>query len=226
MNDPTRLDEVLRAVRDAWAGQPDLSLPTLMAMAATQGIGWGSSDEELMDYLAAMSRQYPAQLTPADVAAGEGYVLSLMDKSLSISLIDAHVIVHTPHRQQTVVWEYDSFRTISPGFPLVITDGSGIDHRLGVTERIIRMDMKEKRESLEGLTRAEIGDVVYVVLTEDGRTVKLSRRLEVTAASRRSLDVDSYQWAKVLQHSPLIIELAGGRNIELGTPAQVLLGAT
>jgi len=88
------------------------------------------------------------------------------------------------------------------------------------------MDMKEKRESLEGLTRAEIGDVVYVVLTEDGRTVKLSRRLEVTAASRRSLDVDSYQWAKVLQHSPLIIELAGGRNIELGTPAQVLLGAT
>src|SRR5699024_8841296 len=44
MNDPTRLDEVLRAVKVAWAGQPDLSLPTLMAMAGTPGSGWGSSE--------------------------------------------------------------------------------------------------------------------------------------------------------------------------------------
>ena len=226
MNDPTRLDEVLRAVKVAWAGQPDLSLPTLMAMAGTQGIGWGSSDNELIDYLAGLAQKYPAELKPADVADGSGYMLSLMDNAMSISLIDAHVIVHTPHRKQTVVWKFASFRTMSPGFPVVITDGEGIDHRLGVIERIIRMDIQQKRESLQGLTRAEIGDVVHVVTTDDGTTIRLSRRVDIVAAARRSLEVESQQWTRVVQHSPLIIELAGGTTMNLGTPATVLLAAT
>lgn len=226
MNDPTRLDEVLRAVKVAWAGQPDLSLPTLMAMAGTQGIGWGSSDNELIDYLAGLAQKYPAELKPADVADGSGYMLSLMDNAMSISLIDAHVIVYTPHRKQTVVWKFESFRTMSPGFPLVITDGEGIDHRLGVIERISRMDIQQKRESLQGLTRAEIGDVVHVVTTDDGTTIRLSRRVDIVAAARRSLEVQSQQWTRVVQHSPLIIELAGGTTMNLGTPATVLLAAT
>ena len=226
MNDPTRLDEVLRAVKGAWAGQPDLSLPTLMAMASTQGIGWGSSDDELVDYLAELAQQYPAELKPGDLADGSGYMLSLMDNAMSISLIDAHVIVHTPHRKQTVVWKFASFRTMSPGFPLVSTDGEGIDHRLGVIERIIRMDIQQKRESLQGLTRAEIGDVVHVVTTDDGTTIRLSRRVDIVAAARRSLEVESQQWTRVVQHSPLVIELAGGTTMNLGTPATVLLAAT
>ena len=109
---------------------------------------------------------------------------------------------------------------------MVITDGEGIDHRLGVIERISRMDIQQKRESLQGLTRAEIGDVVYVVTTDDGTTIRLSRRVEIVAAARRSLEVESHQWTKVVQHSPLIIELAGGTTMNLGTPATVLLAAT
>ncbi|NMF32631.1 GTPase domain-containing protein [Corynebacterium ammoniagenes] len=226
MKDPTRIDDVLHALRRTWAGQPDLSLPTLMAMAATQGIGWGSSDEELMDYLTDIATQYPPELSPGDITAGEGFMLSLLDKTMRISLIDAHVIVRNGPGHPTVVWEYDTFRTTGPGFPVVITDTSGIDHRLGVTERITRLDTQEKRESLQGLSRADIGDIVYVIVTDDGRTIALSRRLEVASAQRRSLDVQTYQWTRVIQHAPLVIELAGGEHMDLGTPAKVLLAAT
>src|SRR5699024_649073 len=131
------------------------------------------SDDELVDYLAELAQQYPAELKPGDLADGSGYMLSLMDNAMSISLIDAHVIVHTSHRKPTVVWIFASFRTVSPGFPLGVTDGEGIDHRLGVIERIIRVDIQQKRESLQGLTRAKIGDVVHVVTTDDGTTIRL-----------------------------------------------------
>src|SRR5699024_7569797 len=115
---------------------------------------------------------------------------------------------------------------MSPGFPLVITDGEGIDNRLGVIERISRMDIQQKRESLQGLTRAEIGDVVYVVTTDDGTTIRLSRRVEIVAAARRRLEVESHQWTKVVQHSPWIIDLPGGTTMNIGTPAPDLLAAT
>src|SRR5690625_8028031 len=116
-----------------------------MAMAGTQGIGWGSSDDELVDYLAGLAQKYPAELKPADVADGSGYMLSLMDNAMSISLIDARVIVYTPHRKQTVVGQFESFRTMSTGFPMGITDAEGIDHRLGVSEGISATGRAQKR---------------------------------------------------------------------------------
>src|SRR5699024_1644116 len=119
MKDLTRIDDVLHALRRTWAGQPDLSLPTLMAMAATQGIGWGSSDEELMDYLTDGATHYPPELAPGDITAGDGFKLSLLDKTMRISLSDDHVIVRNGPGHPTVVWEYDTFRTTGPGFPVV-----------------------------------------------------------------------------------------------------------
>ncbi len=226
MKDPTRIDDVLGAVGNAWAGQPDLTLPTLMAMAANQGIGWGSSDEELIGYLESIAQNYPPEITPEDLADGAGFMLTMMDKGLRISLVDAHVIVRSHPTHQTVVWEYDSFRTTGPGFPLVISDTAGIDHRLGITERITRLDSDAKRTDLEGISRAEIGDAVYVMVSDDGRTVTLSRRLEVSSTDRRSLEVTSHQWNRVSSHAPLIVELASGERLELGTPTKVLLAET
>lgn len=226
MKDPTRIDDVLGAVRNAWAGQPDLTLPTLMAMAANQGIGWGSSDEEIIGYLESIAQNYPPEITPDDLADGAGFMLTMMDKSLRISLVDAHVIVRSHPTHQTVVWEYDRFRTTGPGFPLVISDTAGIDHRLGITERITRLDSDAKRTDLKGLGRADIGDAVYVIVTEAGRTVTLSRRLEVSSADRRSLELSSYQWNRVISHAPLIVELAGGEGLEIGVPTKVLLAET
>ena len=226
MKDPTRIDEILRAVRNAWAGQPDLTLPTLMAMAANQGIGWGSSDEELIGYLESIAQNYPPEITPDDLADGGGFMLTMMDKGLRISLVDSHVIVRSHPSHQTVVWEFDSFRTTGPGFPLVITDTAGIDHRLGITERITRLEPDSKRAVLKGLSRADMGDAVYVIVTEDGRTVTLSRRVEVASADRRSLEVSHYQWYRVISHAPLTVELAGGERLELGTPTKVLLAET
>lgn len=226
MKDPTRIDDVLRAVRNAWAGQPDLTLPTLMAMAANQGIGWGSSDEELIGYLESIAQNYPPEISPEDVADGSGFKLTMMDTGLRISLVDAYVIVRSHPNHQTVVWEFDTFRTTGPGFPLVITDTAGIDHRLGITERITRLDLACKRADLKGLSRADIGDAVYVWVSEDGRTVTLSRRLEVSSADRRSLEVSHYQWNRVISHVPLIVELTNGERLELGTPTKVLLAET
>lgn len=226
MKDPTRIDEVLGAVRNAWAGQPDLTLPTLMAMAANQSIGWGSSDEELIGYLESVAQNYPPEITPEDLADGASFMLTMMDKGLRISLVDAHVIVRSHPTHQTVVWEFDSFRTTGPGSPLVISDTAGIDHRLGITERITRLDSDAKRTDLEGISRADIGDAVYVIVSDDGRTVTLSRRLEVSSTDRRRLEVSNYQWNRVLSHAPLIVELARGERLELGTPTKVLLAET
>lgn len=223
MKDPTRIDDVLRAVRNAWAGQPDLTLPTLMAMAANQGIGWGSSDDELIGFLDSLAEHYPPEIMPEDVIDGAGFLLTMMDKGLRISLVDAHVIVRSHPTHQTVVWEFDTFRTTGPGFPLVITDTAGIDHRLGITERITSLDSDAKRDDLKGLSRSDIGDAVYVIVSDDGRTVTLSRRLEVSSTDRRSLEVSNYQWNRVISHAPLIVELAGGERLELGTPTKVLL---
>lgn len=223
MKDPTRIDDVLRLVRDAWAGQPDLTLPTLMAMAANQGIGWGSSDEDLMEFLHKTAHLYPPEITPATL--GAGVLITTMDKGLRISLTDAHVVVRQ-YNHQTVVWAYDTFRATGPGFPLVITDTAGIDHRLGVTERIMRLVPAERREGLTGLTRADIGDSVYVLVLEDGATVVLSRRVEITTPNRRHLEVDTFQWEKVLSHSPLQIRLAGGNQKTLAMPRLVLLAET
>src|SRR5699024_12439720 len=107
-------------------------------------VGRARSDAELMDSLADIATQYPPDLSPGDSTAGEGFMLSLLDQTMRISLIDAHVIVRNGPGHPTVVWEYDTFRTTGPGFPVVITDTSGIDHRLGVTERITRLDTQEK----------------------------------------------------------------------------------
>lgn len=224
MKDPTRIDDVLSVVRDAWAGQPDLTLPTLMAMAANQGIGWGSSDDELMEFLHRTAWDYPPEISPENLHSG--VLISTMDKGLRISLTDAHVIVRRTPSHQTVVWQYDIFRTTSPGFPLVITDTAGIDHRLGITERIIRINDKKKVADLTRLSRESIGDSVFVILTSNGETVTLSRRLEVTSTQRRSLDVTTHQWIKILSHDPFIVQLAGGDELNLGTPTQILLAET
>ena len=226
MKDPTRIDDVLRAVRNAWAGQPDLTLPTLMAMAANQGIGWGSSDDELIAYLETVAWHYPADIAPADLADGSGFMVTMMDKGLRISLVDSHVIVRSQPNHQTVAWEYDTFRTTGPGFPVIITDTAGIEHRLGITERITRLSPDARRDTLVGLSRVDIGDDVYVIVCEDGRTSTLSRRLEVASADRRSLEVHSYRWSRVLSHSPLIVELTGGERLDLGSPVKVLLAET
>ena len=54
MHDPLRIPGVLDAVRRVWEGQPDLTLPTLFAMLANRGVGWGAGDEDLLRELAAM----------------------------------------------------------------------------------------------------------------------------------------------------------------------------
>ena len=66
MIDPTRIPGVLDAVRRAWEGQPDLSLPTLFGVLANEGIGWGSTDEDLVTALAAMERTRPGFLPRID----------------------------------------------------------------------------------------------------------------------------------------------------------------
>ncbi|APT93262.1 hypothetical protein CPHO_10560 [Corynebacterium phocae] len=59
MKDPTRIDKVIASLRAAWEGQPDLPLATLLGVVSNAGIGWGSSDEQLVEVLEELASVHP-----------------------------------------------------------------------------------------------------------------------------------------------------------------------
>lgn len=74
MEDPTRIDPTLAALRKAWEGQPDLSLPTLFALLANRGIGWGVSDAELVTELERQAEVHPPLLPLEGGRIGRAHV--------------------------------------------------------------------------------------------------------------------------------------------------------
>ncbi|MDK8682261.1 hypothetical protein [Corynebacterium accolens] len=140
MEDPTRIDPTLAALRKAWEGQPDLSLPTLFALLANRGIGWGVSDAELVTELERQAEVHPPLLPLEGGRVGTGVWLVLSDAPTSrITADSSRIIVRRPNAQP-VVWEYSAIRPTGSGRPFVVTDTEGFEHRLGIVSSIMRLD--------------------------------------------------------------------------------------
>ncbi|QCB27678.1 hypothetical protein [Corynebacterium endometrii] len=237
MLDPTRIEPTLDALRRAWEGQPDLSLSTLFGILAGQGVGWGASDEALIQALDSMSAQHPPLLPlGADGLAKGAWLATCNGGRVMVTLTRdssgaACVIVRRRDKSSTspgqpVVWKYAGLRPAGPGRPLVIKDMDGIEHRLGVVDLLtaVRTTTAPAAE-LEGRTRRRIGDSCYVIRTTEGLLL-LERRAYNFTTGRRTVDCDAMEWSRVEQcrpGQPLILALPGGRQRDCGAVEEVFL---
>ena len=228
MIDPTRIPGVLEAVRRAWEGQPDLSLPTLFGVLANRGIGWGSTDEDLLAALAAMGRTRPGTLPRIDDRVTARFLLLTESPAHRVTVDPWRVIVRSTGLQP-VAWEYSRLRPAAVGAPLVIADADGIDHRLGVISSItlIDGDPVEYVDDLSGLGRAGLGDRMYLVRLADDALVLVGHRLHVVVAGRRELSTEDATWDALVECRPgavLRIHRPAGAGIrELGVVESILV---
>ncbi|MEX3516777.1 hypothetical protein VVR26_04815 [Corynebacterium camporealensis] len=224
MQDPTRIDKTLAALRDAWEGQPDLELGTIVAMLANQGIGWGSPDEQTRSALEAMAYTHPPLLPIDDSGRVEGRWLLVGEKQ-RVTIDDSHVIVRRPGpngQRQPVVWKYSSLRPTGPGRTLVITDAEGFEHRLGVVRSLTRL---ADAGSPEGLRKKAMGDLAFIIRVDDGLFL-LDHRLHYFCQLRRELVHEEYAWERIEQCRPgadLVFALKGGDKRTFAAVEDVLV---
>lgn len=226
MEDPTRIDPTLAALRKAWEGQPDLSLPTLFALLASRGIGWGVSDAELVTELERQAEVHPPLLPLEGGRVGTGVWLVLSDAPTSrITADSSRIIVRRPNAQP-VVWEYNAIRPTGPGRPFVVTDTERFEHRLGIVSSIMRLD--EPLPELSGLSRYELGDFVYVLRVGDAIAV-LDHGLHLFHKENRRVVAYNYAWKRIEKCRPgeeLELLLEGGDYARLGKVVEVLVAET
>ncbi|MBK4146290.1 hypothetical protein [Corynebacterium macginleyi] len=226
MEDPTRIDPTLAALRRAWEGQPEMSLPTLFASLANRGIGWGVSDVELVAELERQAEVHPPLLPLENRRIGSDVWLVLSDSPTCRITIDSSRIIVRRANTQPVVWDYSAIRSTGPGRPFVVTDTEGFEHRLGIVSSIMRLD--EPLAGLDGLTRYELGDFVYVLRLEAAIGV-LDHGLHLFHKENRRVVARDYAWRRIEKCRPgegLKLLLEGGEYAQLGKVVEVLIAET
>ncbi|GAB2501662.1 hypothetical protein CATRI_01935 [Corynebacterium atrinae] len=224
MQDPSRIPFILEALRRTWEGQPDLSLPTLFAMLANEGVGWGSTDEQLLTVLQEMERVQPGRLPLVDARVTSPYLLVTESPDFRVTVGPSQVITRRSGRvAQPGIWSYSAIRPAFVGQPLVITDAEGIDHRLGVLVSCTLL--ADVPLSLDGLTRRSLGDVSYLVILSNGDTVVVDHRLRLFSSGRRELHREELTWEHLaVDGSTLLVQRPGGAApVTMGEVAEVHL---
>jgi len=226
MPDPTRIPTVLDELRLTWEGQPELSLATLLGVLSNRGVGWGTSDEELIEALRAERAIHPADV-PRDEngRAAHSFLVETASPDHSVTLTRSHVVVRSvqDRDRQPSMWAYESLRATGPGRLLVVRDGEGVEHRLGVVTRIEALgDAPE----LEGLELAEVGNAVWLVLI-DGARVLISHRLHTWRVEGRAVEKTTLAWERVVRceigEDLVVSPVGGGEDQVLGRVEQIVL---
>ena len=235
MDDPTRIDRTLTALRAAWEGQPDLPLGTLFGMLAAEGYGWGVSDAELTQRLEAMAQVHPPLLALADdhlptsgrwLLITETHRITLAASEQGPSTMWRAVVrpvSRSGERGQPVSWEVSALRPAGPGRPLVIADGEGFEHRFGVVESMTRL--RENSRGISGLRRRSVGDRVWFIRT-DAETIILDHGLHAAQRKNRELVRTDYSWFRIADCTPgqpLSVELSRGTTHTFGSVVEVIL---
>lgn len=240
MKDPARIPRVIDQLQRAWEAQPDLSLATLFGMLETHGVGWGTDDQTLLTVLAEQEQRHPTHVSghSRHAAVGEGdqvqggYLIETESPDHRVTLDPYRVSVRRIGRQgerlRPGLWEYERVRTCRPGLPLVISDSSGIDHRLGIVVRITLLDPAPASEvvDLTGLRRQDIGNGVYHLQFDRGDVAVLDHGLEVYSIGRRAIEQHRHKWSALSlarTGESLIVAQPGGEVLTLGTLEKIVV---
>lgn len=226
MPDPTRIPTVLDELRLTWEGQPELSLATLFGVLSNRGVGWGTSDEELVEALRAERAIHPADVPRDDNGrVMRSLLVETASPDHSVTLTPSHVVVRSvqDRDRQPSMWAYESVRTTGPGRLLVVRDGEGVEHRLGVVTRIEALgDAPE----LEGLELAEVGNAVWLVLI-DGARALISHRLHTWRVEGRAVKKTTLAWERVVRceigEDLVVSPVGGGEDQVLGRVERIVL---
>ncbi|WPF66467.1 MULTISPECIES: hypothetical protein [unclassified Corynebacterium] len=221
MKDPTRIEPLLGLLRDAWEAQPDLALSELWGILENRGIGWGATDEQVSEVLRHILREHPLRV-------GEEPVLVYTTQPeylVTIHPEEGAVVVRHPDRsRQPAWWSLGEVVRARVGAPLVLRDGEGIDHRLGVVRGIDAL--RGQRRDLSGLRRDQMGDEAYACRLDSGDLVVIGHGMDVYAKERRSVVHSALPWEKIKAGAPgtgLVIQPQGeSGERELGTVSAVL----
>lgn len=226
-------DEVLRALRDAWAGQPDLTLATLFARLANEGLGFGATDADLLQALRREASIHPPRLTLADAALA---AWSLQIRPPAGSLVDVtlhgnDVVVRRRGEDGPLrpsVWTFAGMEDACVGQELVLSTREEQQHRLGWVELITRLDPAVAEVPYEGwLRRRNLGDTVYLYITEQEQ-ILLDHRLHIFEQERRDVRTRRLNWDAVAQWGigkRLVVRLANGSMWESAPLQKVLVVA-
>ncbi|RNE48907.1 hypothetical protein [Corynebacterium alimapuense] len=228
--DPTRIPAVLEALGRAWEGQSDLSLATFFGILANRGVGWGSTDRELLSALAMIEHTHPGVLPRIDGRVTSRFLVNTENPAHRVTLDPSRVIVRRPSvTAQPGVWAYIGIRPAFVGGPLVVSDQEGIDHRLGVISRITLLDDAPlpSISDLSGVQRRDLGDAVFLVALAEGQTVLVDHGLHHFNPRRRQLEHHSHSWESLQTcrpGEPLRAKLgAGASELELGEVLEILV---
>lgn len=236
MLDPKHVERTLGLLRDAWEGQPSLSLAQLLGK-----LGVVLSDATLVDALERQIHAHPPVLPLKAGRVSEGRWL-LATEGFRVTLTAEIVIVRptagarsTPRArrvgpggeglgqpEQPTIWGYDKVAGTGPGWPLSIVDAEGRRRRYGVVEELSRQRLDVP--DLQGRTRSRMGDAVYVIKTE-AETITVDHGLHVYKQERRTLSRADYKWDKVVECGvgKQLCLLAGGRQLRFGEVSEIHL---
>lgn len=223
--DPTRIPQLIRALQEAWEGQPDLTLPAFIEMLRVRGMTWATSEEELAALLAQVRDEHPSLI---DVPPTTPTLLSTTQPNLHVTLNGSRIVVRSADdpRRAPSVWTYTGLRPTGPGRPLVVVDTEGVEHRLGVVELATVLD-ESAAPALRGLRPADIGSARWCVVLDGGARVLVGPRLWVWRTVGRETVVETLAWEGVVKCEPgAEMEVAparGGKPVVLGPVAEVLL---
>ncbi|QPK83521.1 hypothetical protein G7Y29_01535 [Corynebacterium qintianiae] len=223
MKDPTRIPHMIDALRRAWEGQPDITLPELLGVVANRGIGWASTDDDLLQVLNDIESEHPSLIDASTIAH---LTITTSSPAHVVTLGGGTVVVRSARDAGRMpgVWSYSSMRRTGPGLPLVIADTEGVEHRLGVVGLVSVFDPEDAPDLL-GLDRLDVGNHRWLVAFEDGRRAVIGQRIRVWEQVAREVSSSMVAWERIDACAPgedLVVKPAGGgRASPLGRVASV-----
>lgn len=222
--DPTRIPRVIEELRLTWEGQPDLPLATFFGVLANRGVGWGTTDEELVEALRQERERHPSDLSrTAEGRAVEPMLVETSEHRVTLTETDVIVRSTTDRDRQPSVWTYESVRATGPGRLLTVRDGEGVEHRLGVVKLLAKLG---DAPALEGLGRADVGNAAWLVGLDGARAV-VSHRIHLWRVEGRSVKKTTHAWDQVVRCVPgenlVVAPAGGGAEVDFGRVEKVVL---
>ncbi|AZA12158.1 hypothetical protein CGERO_09335 [Corynebacterium gerontici] len=113
---------MIRALADAWAGQPDLSITQLLMQVENHHGGPGASDEEFLHVCQALASRYMARLpNGADFPVDAAYYLRTCSAEV---IVNAQSVAILREGSAPSMWRYNSVGSAEVGNELVLVDSN------------------------------------------------------------------------------------------------------